>query len=79
MPGSSVPVIRQPFEKDDPVPFWAMMGSFHGDHLFDRVNDPDESHNVASDALVSQAKEALREALRKIEAPEEQLTRLGLS
>jgi hypothetical protein len=43
------------------------------------VNDPDESHNVASDALVSQAKEALREALRKIDAPEEQLTRLGLS
>jgi hypothetical protein len=79
MPGSSVPVIRQPFENDDPVPFWAMMGPFHGDHLFDRLSDPEETTNLQSERLVSQAKEALREALRQFEAPRDQLERLGFS
>ena len=31
MPGSDVPVIRQPFQPGDLLPFWAM-GNFRGNH-----------------------------------------------
>ena len=77
MPGSTVPVIRQPFATGDPVPFWAQDSKYLGDQLFDRINDPLESRNrldVASAPL-----EAMREALRALEAPSDQLERLGLS
>ena len=33
-PGSDVPVIRQPFDPSDDLPFWAM-GAFDGDLLYD--------------------------------------------
>jgi arylsulfatase A-like enzyme len=38
MPGSRIPVIRQPFRAGDLLPFWAM-GGFTGNHLYDPYND----------------------------------------
>ena len=35
-PGSDVPVIRQPFDPSDDLPFWAV-GGFNGDLLYDRL------------------------------------------
>ena len=36
MPGSDVPVIRQPFDESDRLPFWATR-QFTGNHLYDVV------------------------------------------
>ena len=77
MPGSNVPVIRQPFAVGDPVPFWAQESNYLGDQLFDRRNDPIELENRVD--RVDEPLEALREALRTLEAPTEQLERLGLA
>ena len=41
MPGSDVPVIRQPFDASDHLPFWASR-HFSGNHLFDVGDDPAE-------------------------------------
>lgn len=79
MPGSDVPVLRQPYDVGDDAPFWA--GSkFVGDVLFDRVNDPEEQENRVTGSLGASepAYEALREALRAIEAPAVQFERLAL-
>ena len=76
MPGSDVPVIRQPFGPSDRPPFWAHEGQYLGDQHFDRVNDPLEERNTASAA--PDVLDALRSALLAIEAPLEQLERLGL-
>jgi arylsulfatase A-like enzyme len=80
MPGSDIPVIKQPFHDVDEVPFWARISSFHGDVHFDRRNDPDEQHNLVAQASATNSAtlEALREALRDIEAPRAQLERLSL-
>jgi hypothetical protein len=82
MPGSDVPVIRQPFAEGDDVPFWARMSSFHGDVRFDRRDDPDEERNLLSRGPAqrgSSEMEALREALLEIEAPAAQMLRLSLT
>jgi hypothetical protein len=86
MPGSSVPVIRQPWDASDPLAFWAW-GRFTGDHLWDRSEDPGEGDDlVARDAgdvsarrAERDAAEALRCALTELEAPDDQLVRLGLA
>jgi len=78
MPGSSVPVIHQPFAAGDPLPFWAW-GEFSGDHLYDLREDPSEIRNLASEGSVRDAADALRAALETVEAPAEQFERLGLS
>jgi hypothetical protein len=78
MPGSSVPVIRQPFRPGDLLPFWAW-GTFTGDHLVDRVEDPEERRDLGPAAPdAADALEALRVALLDVDAPDEQLVRLGL-
>ena len=77
MPGSQVPVIHQPFDAGDPIPFWAR-AKFNGHLLFDRVNDPNEDRNFAGSALEAQLAEQLRAALLEIEAPASQFERLGL-
>ena len=77
MPGSEVPVIRQPFAAGDAVPFWAHDGRYVGDQLFDRRDDPLEQENRIEKR--GAPLEALREALKSLEAPEEQLERLGIS
>jgi hypothetical protein len=84
-PGSDVPVIRQPFDPSDDLPFWAM-GAFNGDLLYDHMEAdatgkvrnlaaPDGPANPAAGEMT----ELLVEALREVEAPAEQLARLALS
>ncbi len=76
MPGSDVPVIRQPFDQSDALPFWAA-SSFSGDRLF-APDDPDEARNIADTDLARDAPGLLRAALDEVDAPRDQLVRLGL-
>ena len=78
MPGTKIPVIRQPFREGDLLPLWAL-GEFTGNHLYDLENDPSEEENLAGTPREKELVEHLREALAEIEAPADQLTRLGLS
>jgi hypothetical protein len=78
MPGSRVPVIRQPYVAGDMLPFWAR-GGFSGNHLYDLANDPDEERNLCGTRIENDAAEQMRAALREIEAPADQLERLGLA
>ncbi|MEE4360928.1 MAG: sulfatase [Pseudomonadales bacterium] len=78
MPGSEVPVIRQPFAPGDPLPFWAL-GMRPGDHhcyLLDE--DPGEVENRAGEAVGLELCDLLHAALRSLEAPDEQFRRLGI-
>jgi hypothetical protein len=77
MPGSRVPVIRQPFRQGDLLPYWAY-GRFSGNHLYNLANDPTEDENRAGTSEEREAADRLREALIAIEAPGDQLVRLGL-
>jgi hypothetical protein len=76
MPGSNIPVIRQPFHADDRLPFWAYT-HFVGTLAFDLGDDPAEERNRATDSLGKELADVLREALRTVEAPDDQLVRLG--
>jgi hypothetical protein len=74
-------VIRQPFDPSDAVPFWAL-ARFRGDVLYDRFECDATGvlRNAASDAATSkEMTELLVEALRSIDAPDEQLARLGIA
>jgi hypothetical protein len=80
MPGSTVPVIRQPFAPGDMLPFWA--GSVRpGDHhLYDLSVDPDEAENrVGETRAEGEMRDLLRAALDEVQAPDDQLARLGLT
>ena len=80
MPGSDIPVIRQPFAAGDRVPFWATSQRHVGEHhCYDLSVDPGESENRASERVADQMVELLREALTAVEAPAGQMTRLGLA
>ena len=57
MPGSTVPVIRQPFADGDVLPFWAF-GSFSGNHLYDLRDDPAEERNLAGSAAERERRRA---------------------
>jgi arylsulfatase A-like enzyme len=78
MPGSKVPVIRQPFVAGDLLPYWAY-GKFRGNHLFNLRNDPEEDENLAGSRSEHEAADKLRTALLDIDAPEDQLARLGMT
>ncbi|BAN03425.1 putative sulfatase [Ilumatobacter coccineus YM16-304] len=79
MPGSEVPVIRQPFEPGDTIPFWAGGANAIGQHhLYDVVDDPDEAENRCGERTESEMIDLLRTALADVEAPSDQLARLGL-
>src|SRR5204863_507516 len=67
MPGSTVPVIRQPFAAGDPLPYWAR-GRFSGNLLFDVADDPGEERNLAGTKGEKEAADLLREALTGIGA-----------
>jgi hypothetical protein len=79
-PGSDAPVIRQPFDPSDSIPFWAL-GAFSGDLLYDRgeADAVGEVRNQATGPAVSEMTELLEAALRSIEAPAEQFVRLGVA
>ena len=79
-PGSDVPVIRQPFDPSDDLPYWAL-GAFSGDLLYHHreVGASGEVGGAVADEGAVEMTELLVEALRAVEAPVEQLARLGLS
>ena len=80
MPGSTVPVIRQPFGVDDPVPFWANIGPPPTRSLlYDLDEDPTEEHDRSGSHDEAEAVDLLRDALDHVDAPMEQLERLGLA
>lgn len=80
MPGSDIPVIRQPFASGDVLPFWASGGRNVGrHHLYDLDIDPDETENRRGGAQEADMADLLRTALIDVEAPGEQLERLGLT
>ena len=78
MPGSTVPVIRQPFEPGDRLPYWAIAPP-EGHYLFDLGEDPEERRNLVGTPAEKRAVDLLRAALEEVEAPDEQLERLGIS
>jgi arylsulfatase A-like enzyme len=78
MPGSRIPVIRQPFQPGDMVPYWAAT-RFSGNHLYDLETDPGEDENRRGEARERDYADLLRQALLKVEAPDDQLVRLGLT
>ena len=79
MPGSDVPVIRQPFGPGDAVPFWALTNvASSRDLLFDVVGDPDELHDLTSTVVESRLLDVLHTALTDVEAPTDQFQRLDL-
>ena len=78
MPGWKIPVIRQPFQSGDMLPFWSLGGSTDDHYLFDIENDPEESENLIGTAQESRMIDLLETALHEIEAPKEQAQRLGL-
>ncbi len=78
MPGSTIPVIRQPFREGDMLPYWAY-GRFSGNHLYDLRSDPGEDENRAGEPREGEAADRLREALKAVDAPDDQFARLGLA
>jgi hypothetical protein len=79
MPGSDIPVIRQPYAVGDQVPMWALGGAAVDRHfLFDIDNDPSEVENRLGTKRETEMIELLRHALDSVEAPIEQHARLGL-
>lgn len=79
MPGTDVPVIRQVWDTDDKVPFWAGGARMVGrHHLYDLGVDPDESENRVGEAREQDMVDLLHTALAELDAPAEQLARLGL-
>lgn len=81
MPGSDVPVIRQPFTTGDVLPYWAGGANAVGQHhLYDLDVDPGEEENLAgtSPTLETSMRDVLHTALGELEAPSEQRERLGL-
>ena len=77
MPGSTVPVLRQPFKGSDPLPYLAL-GDFSGNHLYNLRNDPLEGENHVGTQAEQDLADELREALKQVEAPADQFIRLGL-
>jgi hypothetical protein len=80
MPGSTIPVIRQPFVAGDMLPFWSSGPRSLGQHhLYDLDLDPGEAENRSGEPLEAEMAEMLVAALGEVGAPDEQLLRLGLS
>jgi arylsulfatase A-like enzyme len=79
MPGSDVPVIRQPFEPGDALPYWVGTQSVDQHHCYDVGVDPDETEDLVGTRTERELVELLREALREVDAPDEQFHRLGIA
>ena len=80
MPGSDVPVIRQPVTADfhQGHPFIGVGQAGEDHHLYDAA-DQAETEDLAGSAREAHYTDLLRHALTEIEAPDEHLVRLGLS
>jgi hypothetical protein len=78
MPNSDIPVIRQPFQPGDMLPYWSMNPRIDDHHLYKVFDDPMENENRIGEPLEKEMQELLRVALAEMQAPDEQLIRLGL-
>ena len=78
MPGTDVPVIRQPFEPGDRLPFWAGHLPPSDSHLFDVDNDPGEENDRVGSSGEAEMLDALASMLREISAPADLLERIGV-
>ena len=79
MPGSDVPVIRQPFQEGDLLPYWCARPRVDEHHLYDIDLDPSEDENRLGAQDEADMIELLREGLKAVEAPDEQYVRLGVT
>lgn len=79
MPGTDIPVIRQPFQPGDQLPFWSVNPPLGDHHLYCIDQDPDEKENRVGDGLEKDMIELLRVALMDLNAPREQFDRLGIT
>jgi arylsulfatase A-like enzyme len=79
MPGTDIPVIRQPFEPGDRLPFWVGGRCVDDHHLYDLDVDPAEAENLAGTRAERDMVELLRTTLQEVEAPDDQFARLGLA
>ena len=80
MPGSRIPVIRQPLDGKQVRSLLWSAGEHATDRLFRPDDDPREENDLSGEpAEVRPAEDLLRAALAEIHAPPEQLTRLGLA
>jgi hypothetical protein len=80
MPGSDVPVIRQPLTEETygAHPF-TLARSVSDAHLLFDAADIEETDDIAGSAREAHYIELLRHALTEVDAPDEQLQRLGLA
>ena len=81
MPGSEIPVIRQPLsgqELSNRAVLLAGRGSGDKSYLFDYA-DEQETENLVDSERTHHYEELLRHALEEVEAPDEQFVRLGLN
>ena len=81
MPGSDVPVIRQPLsgqELSNRAVLLAGRGAGNESYLFDH-EDSQETENLVDSKRLPHYENLLRHALEEVEAPEEQFVRLGLN
>lgn len=79
MPGSQIPVIRQPFRPGDLLPYWCLNQKPDQHCLYDLANDPQESENLLGAPTERHMIDLLRAALDEMDAPAEQLARLGIA
>ena len=79
MPGTDVPVIRQPFEPGDSLPYWVGTSCVDQHHCYDVDRDPDENEDLVGTGVEREMLELLRDALHDVDAPDEQLARLGIT
>jgi len=79
MPGSEIPVIRQPFQPGDMLPYWCAGQRSDWHCLYDVREDPDELNDLLGGQTEKDMLDLLQSALKEIEAPAEQFSRLGIS
>jgi len=79
MPGSTIPVIRQPFVAGDMLPFWVGRANVDEHYLFDLSVDPDEAESRVGETGEAEMIDMLRTALEEVSAPDDQFERLGLA
>jgi hypothetical protein len=79
MPGSDIPVLRQPFGPGDRLPYWCHGQPANQHALYDLDLDPEERENRIGGAEERRMLELLHAALTELEAPADQFRRLGIA
>ena len=79
MPGSTVPVIRQPFAAGDDAAVLGGAPASPATASTTSTSTPASGRTATGDALEAELVDLLRTALTELEAPDDQLVRLGLT